>query len=288
MKTNTSTFTVFFLALGILFLIVGCKDGSGHLESDIISLNSTGETENFKVVATTPSTISDNDQSILGQNQIKIIRNAKIRMKVNNIEDATRVARKYASQYAGYISDERMQNSTYIKENRFTVRVPQNYFDELMDSISSLSNYIDSKDISTINVTEEYVDLQSRLGTKKGVRERYETILRGKAKTVEEVLNAEEKIRVLQEEIEVAEGRLRYLTSNISYSTIQVDVYEIIDDVITEKENGPSFMTEMVDSLSTGLFIIRTFIIVILRIWPLLIIAVVLVLVIFRKRKIKN
>ncbi len=289
MKTNTSIFKVIFLAIIIPFLVVGCSNGSNYKESDMIALDTTGETEIFETVTDAPATTSGNEENIPTQAQRKIIRNATIRMKVNNIEDASRLARNYALQYAGYISDERMENNSYSKENRFTVRVPQQYFDVLMDSISSLSIEIDSKNVSTIDVTEEYVDIESRLNTKREVKERYESILRAKAKTVEEVLNAEEKIRILQEEIEVAEGRLRYLTSNVSYSTIQVDVYEIIEEVEIKKESEfLQFFDDIKGGLRFGLYFIELVIVGLFHIWPLFIVGIIVRVIYVRRKKIKN
>lgn len=288
MKANTSIFKVIFLVLVVPFLIVACSDGSMHKES-MIALDTTGETETYEAVAVAPATTSGDEESIPNQPERKIIRNATIRMKVNNIEDASRLARNYALKYAGYISDERMENNSYSKENRFTVRVPQQYFDVVMDSISGLSIEIDSKNISTIDVTEEYVDIESRLSTKREVKERYESILRGRAKTVEEVLNAEEKIRVLQEEIEVAEGRLRYLTSNVSYSTIQVDVYEVIDEVEIEEESEfLQFFDNIKDGLRFGLSLIELVVVGLFHIWPLLIIGLIIRTIYVRRKKFKT
>lgn len=281
MKTNTSTLKVILLVILFPLLIASCSNNSKYENSDNIMVEPTGESKAFKTVSV-PSQEKD-DTSL--QENIKIIRNANLRMKVDGIEEATHLARIYASQYAGYVSDERMENNTYSKENRFTIRVPQEHFEVLMDSISSLSDHIDTKNVSTIDVTEEYVDIQSRLKTKREVKERYESILRSRAKTVEEVLNAEEKIRVLQEEIEVAEGRLRYMTSNISYSTIQVDVYEIIDDIDTDGSEEPSFIDDVKDSLRFGLSIIEVFILLLLRIWPLVVVGTVFGVFLYRKKK---
>lgn len=278
MKTNTSMLKVAFLILIFLVFVTSCNHSSEYAnEKASIPVESTGETPAFKTVtANKPKQI---------QEQVKIIRNASLRMEVKDIEEATRIARRYTSQYAGYVSDERMKNTYYSKENRFTIRVPQEYFDTLMDSISSLSDHIDSKSVSTIDVTEEYVDIQSRLQTKKEVKKRYEDILRSKAKTVKEVLQAEEKIRILQEEIEVAEGRLRYMTTNVSYSTIQIDVYETISEIDDVRDEKPSFWDKIKDSLRFGLSLIEGVILFLLHIWPVTIIALTLGVSIFKKRK---
>ena len=67
------------------------------------------------------------------------------------------------------------------------------------------------KNVSVQDVTEEYLDIEARLKTKKEVEARYIEILKSKTKTVEDVLKAEEQIRIIREEIEAREGRLNYL-----------------------------------------------------------------------------
>ncbi len=51
-------------------------------------------------------------------------------------------------------------------------------------------------------MTSEYIDFEARLKTKLAVKERYELILRNKAKSVKDLLDVEEKLQRIQEEIE--------------------------------------------------------------------------------------
>ncbi|MEP0263835.1 DUF4349 domain-containing protein [Dokdonia sp.] len=284
MKTNTSILKITLLLITLQFLIISCERSHEYDNANNIPIESTGENEKFKAVAIN-SEMSENQNT---PDDIKIIRNATMRMRVRNVNEATRLARNYALQYSGYVSDERMENNSYLKENRFTIRVPQEYFDTIIDSISSFSENIDTKNVSTIDVTEEYVDIESRLQTKREVKERYEAILRSKAKTVKEVLLAEEKIRILQEEIEVAEGRLRYMSTNITYSTIQIDLYEVLPEVDAPEDKGPSFFDKVKDSLSFGLSLIEGLLLLLLHIWPVTLAGIILGLWLLKKRKARN
>src|SRR5690606_18336536 len=90
--------------------------------------------------------------------------------------------------------------------------------------------------VNAQDVTEEYYDLETRLKTKKEVEARYIEILKSKAKTVEEILIAEDKIRYLREEIEAVEGRLRLLKNKVGLSTIQIEIYQDAY-FVKEKEN---------------------------------------------------
>ncbi|WP_298340953.1 DUF4349 domain-containing protein [uncultured Algibacter sp.] len=203
---------------------------------------------------------------------LKIIKSANARYKVKNVKEATYKIKAIAQKHGAYISDLRFQNDLYKKENRFTIKVPQKYFDIVMDSVNTVVDFVEYENITTKDVTEEYIDLETRLKTKLEVKERYESILRKNAKTVEDILKTEDKLRIIQEEIESAQGRLKYLTNKVSFSTIQIDLYESVDYIEEPKSYTKTFLDKSKEGISNGWFFIESFIIVLINIWPLLII----------------
>lgn len=284
MKTHTSILKVLFLFIVSSLLYVSCSRGENDTSFESVTVESTGETEMFKSVAVSEEETTD----LVSQPDIRIIKNATLRMEVDDIFIATHIARNYAAEKGGYVSDERMNTTSRRKENRFTIRVPQTYFDTLLDSISAISKTIDTKNITTVDVSEEYVDIQSRLKTKIEVKDRYESILRNKAKTVKEVLLAEDKIRILQEEIEAAEGRLRYMSNKISFSTIQIDFYQELPMMDIPVDQEPTFLSNVIDSLKFGLSIIENVILLLLHIWPITLVVIFIGITLYRRRKAKK
>ncbi len=214
---------------------------------------------------------------------LKIIKSAKTKYKVKNVKVATQQIKQVATKYGAYISDMRFENNLYKKENRFTIKIPQIHFDAIMDSISNFVEFIDYENITTQDVTEEYVDLESRLKTKLEVKERYEGILRKKAITVEDILNTEDKIRIIQEEIEAAQGKLKYLSNKVAFSTIQIDLYETVDYQDEPVSYNKTFWTKAKNALKFGWEFLESLLVGLLHIWPLLIVGTILVIV-FRKR----
>ena len=214
---------------------------------------------------------------------LKIIKSATARYKVKNVKKATQAIKAIAQKHGAYISDLRFQNDLYKKENRFTIKVPQHQFDILIDSVHAVVDFVEYENITTKDVTEEYIDLETRLKTKIGVKARYENILRKNAKTVEDILKTEDKLRVIQEEIESAQGRLKYLTNKVAFSTIQIDLYESVDYVEEPESYSKTFLDKAKQGLSNGWSFIESLIIVLINIWPLLIIGVVSFILI-RKR----
>ncbi len=272
MKTNTSKL-IKVLGLSIVIVLNFSCANYDKANAEQIALEETGETALLNAFQAKEPVVSETEKVASGKTNsaIKIIRNATCKIKVNHVEDATRQVKTIASRYHGYVSEERFTNTNYSKENRFTIRIPQDAFDHVLDSISKLAEYIDHKNISTIDVTEEYVDITSRLKTKFEVKKRYEDILRSKAKTVEDILKAEDKLKNLQEEIESAQGRLNYLSNKVAYSTIQVDMYEVVVPKEEPALYEPGFLDKAKNGWSFGWSLVENSTLLLFYIWPFLI-----------------
>ncbi|MCC6725158.1 MAG: DUF4349 domain-containing protein, partial [Saprospiraceae bacterium] len=216
---------------------------------------------------TTPPTEKQPNQPIARQ----IIKTADYRIQVENVDKSSRRANDLATKHGGYVSDSELTNSSYETTNRITIRVPANRFDSLLNDLGTDAIYTAHKRIGSQDVTEEYVDITTRLKTKIEVRDRYVDILRTKAKTVKDVLAAEEQIRIIQEEIEAKEGRLRYLKDQVGMSTIQLELYQSIEYRPEPNAFHESFWTKLVGGLKNGWELLQGIVIFFINIWPLLI-----------------
>lgn len=219
---------------------------------------------------------------------LKIIKSAKTRYKVNNVEKSTVRVRDLVKQYRGYISDLRFQNNTYRIESQFTIKIPHANFDSVIDSINNSVEFIDFENITTTDVTEEYIDLETRLKTKTEVKERYEVILRKRAKTVKDILDTEEKLRVLQEEIESSQGRLNYLKNRVLFSTIQIELYQTVDYKKPPISYRKTFWSKSKEGLLNGWDMISLIVLGAINIWPIVITAVIILIIIKKRRSTKK
>jgi len=182
----------------------------------------------------------------------KIIKTADYRFQVEDVEASTERIKDAVKGNAAYISSMNMGSSTYQISNNISIRVPAKNFELLLDELGRDAIYTNYRRVSARDVTEEFVDIESRLKTKREVRDRYISILRNKAKTVEDVLNAEEKIRVLQEEIESREGRLRFLKDRVGMSTINLDIYQKVEHTAQPDVYKRSYASKFLKSLQNG------------------------------------
>jgi len=270
-KTQWIKVTVFVLLVTTIF---AC--GQSNYNEDL-SVAKVAITENYEAVE--EITATPNAEIVEVPTDLKIIKSGSARYKVKDVKKAMAEVKKIAAVYEGYISDLRFENTLYQKQNRFTIKVPNQNFDALMDTISGVSIFTEYENITTKDVTEEYIDLQTRLKTKLEVKERYETILRKNAKTVEDILATEEKLRVLQEEIESAQGRLKYLTNKVAYSTLQVDLYEEVEYKEEPTSYTKSFTDKAGNGFTFGWELIEAILIGLIHIWPLLLGAIIVIFV---------
>jgi len=264
----------------LLFMGSSCRNGTYEDEVPMKFVDVAGS---FNAI-TNESDITNEQESEILQD-LKIIKSANVRYKVKSVKNSTAKIKELSKRFNAYISDLRFENNLYRIENNFTIKVPKHYFDTLMDSITNSVEFVEYENITTQDVTAEYIDIESRLKTKLEVKHRYEAILRNNAKTVEDILATEERLRLIQEDIESAQGRLKYFTNKVSFSTIQIDLYETVDFKEKPESYSKTFWSKINEGLKFGGTIIEGLIIGLVHIWPLLLFGTGIFLLIRKRRK---
>jgi len=80
---------------------------------------------------------------------------------------------------------------------------------------------------------------------------------------------AEEKIRVLQEEIEAKEGRLRYLSDQVSWSTINLVLFQKMPVIPNDYIAKNTFFAKAKRGFGNGWAMITDTLLLFINIWPL-------------------
>lgn len=158
----------------------------------------------------------------------KIIRNAQLRLRVNDFKASGQAIEQAVQQAGGQIASSNETKTGNSIENALTVRVPAARFDALLASILKESIYTDTKTITAEDVTRRYVDTEARIRSKKAVEETYLKLLK-QARNVGEVLKVEEQLGQIREEREVQEAELRQLKDEVTLSTINLTYYQQTD-----------------------------------------------------------
>lgn len=213
----------------------------------------------------------------------KIIREGDITFESADIKETRSVILNVTKELNGYISKESSYDYPDRTEQSLIIRVPADKFEILLARISETAKKIDSKNINTLDVTEEYIDAEARLKTKKELEERYRELLK-QANKVEEVLSVEREIGTLRGEIESVEGRLRYLKDKVAFSTLTVTCYQ-------KGKTGFGFSSKIGGALKSGWKGLLWFLIGLTAIWPFIIligIGLCTAVIITRRRRAKK
>lgn len=215
----------------------------------------------------------------------KIIKNAFLRFETNDLESTFNQIQTAIEANKGTVQNDTEGKGHNTIYRNISIRVPSQNFDTFIQSISKGVSYFDEKNISSQNVTEEFIDINSRLNTKRKLEARYLEILQ-RANKISEILEIEKQISTIREEIEAKEGRLKYLENRVSESTVTIEFYK----TIAQKENiKVSYGSKIWTAIKSGFFSLSEFLISIISIWPFIIVFCVLAYFIrkrFKRKKI--
>lgn len=206
----------------------------------------------------------------------KIIKTANLEIRVEDYASSRKTVQQRVDARQGYLQSEQESNDGYRLRNSLTIRVETGQFDPLVDELAGIGSYVHHKNINAQDVTEEFVDLETRLKTKREVEQRYIDILR-RANSIPDILSVEGALRQIREEIEAKEGRLRYLSDQVGYSTIHLVMYQQLDH---RAEPGPGFWSKIWQGLQGGWEFLLVLLIGLAYLWPLwLVVAIVIWLI---------
>ena len=253
------------LGLLIFILIIGChsKNDNANLEmasESMMAYEDIAEKENITI-------------------ERKLIKEGQIEFESKDINSAKQTILNAINKSKGYISSDNEYKSLGRISNIITIRVPANNFDQLLAEATKGIKRFDRKVIEIKDVTEEFLDIQARLKTKKELEIRYLELLK-KANNVSEMLEVEKQMGQLRSDIESIEGRLKYLENKVSFSTLTITVYEKIS---SQTEFGTKFKNGFKNGWENLIF----FFVALTNIWPFIfiIIALLLVIKVWRKKK---
>jgi hypothetical protein len=157
----------------------------------------------------------------------KIIRNAEISIETDTPNDAQRKIAAIAEKYGGFVvTSESRENQSITQQLpaitvTVVVRVPSAKFGEAVEEIHRAGGRILREKISGLDVTEEYIDLEARIRTKRALEMQFLEIMK-QARKVTDALEVQNQLAEVRTEIERLEGRRRFLENQSALSTITI------------------------------------------------------------------
>jgi len=263
----------YFIIMLISLVMVGCSSSSN--DSEIDSVMTASSPDMFRSEAMSGISINNKDISLgngysNSNTQSKIQVNGSLSLEVTNLDSAILNVKNIIAANSGMItsSNSGYSDQPYVNIN---ILIPSSEFDGVLEDIKQISSIVNNENIYTNDVTEEYIDIESRLNVMLETEKRFLSLLKT-ANKIEEIVQVEKELMRIRGEIDSLTGRIKYLTTTTENS--QLNLYMIEEMPISGSDDwniGNSFD----DSLRTFISFLKNtadFLIGILVFTPILII----------------
>ncbi len=224
-----------------------------------------------------------------------IIRNGYLNLVVKDtLATQTEIGRLMDS-VDGYIfSEDSYRYAEGLTQVEMSLRVPADRFDEAMAQLREMATEVTRDSVSSDDVTEEYVDLESRLRALEVKATKLEELM-DRAEDTEAVLQVYQELSATQQEIEHVKGRMKYLERSAALATIDVSLTpdELAQPVEIAGWRPQGTLKQAVEALiHTAQFLVEALIWILIYIVPVLLViglcvwgALKLFKLLFRRRK---
>lgn len=222
--------TVGIFVIFVLFLLAGCSGNSESSDKVQPGL----KTESIKDSSKTAETISEGEgkeetveeESGLPATERMVIHKGELGLEVKNLEETHLKLEEKVRQYGGYIVESNVfsENEGHL-DGMMTARVPEKNFQRFLKDAEGTAAKVIERIVKGEDVTEEYVDLASRLKSKRTVEARLLAFMEN-AKKTEDLLRISADLATVQEEMETIIGRMKFLDNQVAYSTVTINTFE--------------------------------------------------------------
>lgn len=159
----------------------------------------------------------------------KMIETGSLELLVNSAEQTAKDMQGIAERLGGFVSASNVYEiSDGIKTGSVTIRVPASSFNQAMDDTKKLAIKVEHESVNAQDVTEQYVDLESRLRNLQAQEQQYLIILKQAVK-IADIMQVSSKIDEVRQQIEQIQGQLNYLSRQVDMASLSANLTEEAD-----------------------------------------------------------
>ena len=290
----------------ILSSLLSCKSGNSYAPA--AAADST-MVDNSKVAADSSASPVSSSAAVVNKKDAerKFVRTADLRFKVKSVVKATYDIEDVVNRQGGFVTytnlastvdntsstqvseDSTLETTFYNVTNTMTIRVPNDKLDTTLKEIAKNVDYLDYRIIKADDVALQL--LSNELTQKRAAKNetRVANAIDTKGKKLGDITDAEESLVNKQEAADNARIANLMLLDQVSFSTITINIYqqqtlkrELICNNKSTKEYEPTFGVKIFESLQFGWDMLETIIVSILKLWGLILLALV-AYIIYRK-----
>ena len=155
--------------------------------------------------------------SIQAQTRV-IIHTANVSLVVGDVAASVDRIAGLAGALGGWVVS---SDRTSLHNGAISIRIPAQSLEDALSQLEGIAVEVESRTVTSQDVTDQYVDYQSRLVSMRATEQRLLSFL-DRAGDVEDALDVHQELSSLQIQIEEIQGRLNFLEQTSAYSLIDV------------------------------------------------------------------
>ena len=207
------------IALLMVLAVAGCAQAAATPEPEQVYV----EVERQVAVEEAASEASGARAADYAGIEHLIVRNASLSVVVPDTQAALDEVNRLVDELEGYIVQSNVYQYQEGLQASVTFRIPADSLDQALTRVRDLASEVRNENVSGEDVTEEYVDLQSRLRHLQATETRLLEFL-DEAEDTEAALAVYDQLRQVQGEMEQVKGRIQYLEQSAAMATVSLEI----------------------------------------------------------------
>ncbi len=151
------------------------------------------------------------------------VQNGSMSLLVADVRDTQQKISEYVTSQNGYVVNSSATRPTEQPYGTITVRVPADRLAAAFDYFRSLGMKVTSESLSGYDVTDQYEDLETKLGYLERSLAQIQAI-QDRAETYEQILSGTREVINLQRQIDDLKGRQTYLEQTARLALVNIDM----------------------------------------------------------------
>lgn len=218
-------------------LLAGCSDGGS---SRSVAADTTAEASNGDTAGSAGNApLSGTPEAITALGRVapasSVIRTGELEVVVEDVRAAADEAARLTRGASGTVESEERSSDDEYGSAVLRLRVPPESFDATLAGLAGLGEELRRR-LGSTDVTDQVIDLDSRLATQRASVERVRALL-SEADTLGDVVQIESELTKRTADLESLAARLDALTGQVELSTITLRLS--VGDAAPEQAGGP-------------------------------------------------
>lgn len=214
---KTKALIIVLIASPLMLVYMACSSTLPPIEENIYG-------ESSQQSSTTTPTMFPDVYSGVDTEQM-IVRTANMYIAVEDIDASLDNISLLAESLGGYVVSSNSWREGTRNHGTIVIRVLVDNYNDALNAISELAVEVNSKSMTSVDVSEEYADLDAKLKNLEAAESQL-LLLMEKAETVEDILSIQKELTNTREDIELIKGRMQYLERTSETSLIEIHLDE--------------------------------------------------------------